>query len=133
MKKEHAAHNEKTCDYLLQAGEYNDWVVTTAFYAAMQYLHHEIFPLNLNNMIYENFNAYYDSVCNNMKHVISDRQSKHQITIDLVHKRLPNCNRFYRWLHHESSNARYANYKVSEQMALTARNYLNFIKNHLKK
>ena len=64
MKKEHAEHNESACDYLLQSGKYNDWVVTTAFYSAMQYLHNELFPLEYNNAEYSNFNSYYDSICN---------------------------------------------------------------------
>ena len=134
MKKKHAIHNENACDYLLQSGKFNDWVVTTAFYSAMQYLNYELFPLEIQDEQYDNFNIYYDSLCNYQGYtMINNRPSKHQSMINLVHSRLPNCNRFYRWLHNESSNARYSNYNVSNQMADTAKKYLNYIKSHLDK
>lgn len=61
---EQAKGHEKTCDFLFSEGkgEHNDWVITTAFYAAMFYLEHKIFPIksskyNRGNRI-ENFDLY---------------------------------------------------------------------------
>ena len=31
MRKAHAEHNEKACDFLYNNGNFHDWVVTTAF------------------------------------------------------------------------------------------------------
>jgi len=129
MKKEHAKHNEDACHYLNQSGKYNDWVITTAFYSAMHYVQYELFPMEVGSEAFDNFNSYYRSVCN----YIDVRPSKHQITIELVHTKLPNCNRFYRWLHDECFSARYSNYKVTCQKSNMAMKYLNNIKAHLYK
>jgi len=79
--------------------------------------------------IYDNFNIYYRSFYDYM----DDRPSKHYIIIDLVHIKLPNCNRFYRWLHDECFSARYNNYKVPCEKSNMAIRYLNNIKAHLDK
>ena len=129
MRKEHAEHNEEACHYLNQSGKYNDWVITTAFYSAMHYLQYELFPLEIGDEVFDSFNSYYRSRCR----YINDKPSKHQTTIEIVQTRLPNCNRFYRWLHDECFTARYSNYNVTSQKANTAVKYLNSIKAHLNK
>lgn len=45
MRKQHAIHNEEACDFLLSSNKFNDWVITTAFYSALHFVQHEIFPL----------------------------------------------------------------------------------------
>jgi len=129
MNKDHAEHNENACKYLYQSGIYYDWVVTTAFYSAMHYVHHDLFPMEFYDESYENFNVYYGSRYN---HLI-DRPSKHQATIDLINNRLPNCKRFYRWLYDECYTARYNKYNVSLEMAKKAMDFLTYIKAHLNK
>ena len=129
MKIEHAIHNEDACNYLYQSGEYNDWVVTTAFYSAMHYVQNELFPIEIYDETYENFNIYYASRYN---HLI-DKPSKHQVTIELVKNRLSNCSRFYRWLFDECYTARYNNYHVSLNTANMAMRYLKNIKAQLNK
>ena len=51
MKKrsslDQAKHNEKVCDYLGKKDSYSDWVITTAFYSARNYLEHKIFPRDI--------------------------------------------------------------------------------------
>lgn len=39
-----AEHNEEACNYLNNSGNFVDWVITTAFYSAIHYIHHKIFP-----------------------------------------------------------------------------------------
>jgi hypothetical protein len=129
MKKEHAEHNEDACNYLLKSGKFNDWVVTTAFYSALHYVQYELFPMEHHHTFYDNFNSYYDSLCD----YLNNRPSKHQIIIELVHTKLPNCIRFYRWLHNECFNARYKNYKVTCDNANMAMKYLCNIKRQLNK
>jgi len=41
---EFAEHNEKACNYLNDKGEFIDWVITTAFYSSIHFIHHKIFP-----------------------------------------------------------------------------------------
>ena len=131
MKREHAEHNENACKYLLESGKYNDWVITTAFYSALHYVHYELFPLKHQNNLYNNFNSYYDSICDYLN--VKSRPSKHSVTIELVHTKLPNCNRFFRWLHDECFNARYKNYTVTCEKANMAMKYLCNIKRQLNK
>ena len=62
IEKDHAVHNERACDFLLSSGEFNDWVVTTTFYAALHYVRYELFPLERNNVIYNNFEKYFSNI-----------------------------------------------------------------------
>ena len=41
---EHAEHNEKAYRYLCQEPEFSDWIITTAFYSAIHYIRHRMFP-----------------------------------------------------------------------------------------
>lgn len=42
----HGQHNEEVCDLLLLQKKYPDWVITTAFYAALHFVSYKIFPFN---------------------------------------------------------------------------------------
>ncbi|MEJ7683795.1 MAG: hypothetical protein WKG06_39235 [Segetibacter sp.] len=42
---DHAIHNENVCSYLELKKEYADWIITTAFYSALQFVSYKIFPL----------------------------------------------------------------------------------------
>lgn len=129
MRKQHALHNEEACDFLLKSNKFNDWVLTTAFYSALHFVQHEIFPIEEDSESYADLNIYYDKVLKKKNH----RLSKHFATIQLVSAKLPNCASYYRWLHDACMNARYSNYKVSKNKAQLARQYLEQIKNQLKK
>jgi hypothetical protein len=43
-KLDHAKHNQRACEFLRADGRYLDWVVTTAFYSAIHYVDHLLFP-----------------------------------------------------------------------------------------
>lgn len=62
MSKEHANHNAELCDLLLNNGRFNDWVVTTAFYAALHFVNYILFPLKFQDKTFYNFNKYYSSL-----------------------------------------------------------------------
>jgi len=77
MRKEHAEHNESLCELLLNNGNYNDWVITTAFYSAIHFVRHKIFPLDKydpqtgSQESFSNFNDYlnrFSRVDKNRKH-----------------------------------------------------------------
>jgi len=129
MKKQHAIHNEEACKFLLTNKKFNDWVVTTAFYAALHFVQHELFPLTDNRQKYTDFNVYFSKVLNKKK----KKLSKHSATIELVKTNLPLCSSYYRWLHDACMSARYNNYIVSESKAMNASNYLTEMKKYLKK
>ncbi len=128
MQKEHAIHNEAACDFLLANGNFSDWVVTTAFYSALHYVQHEIFPLTEQGVNFPDLDSYYHHLKQN-----GIQKSKHRVTINLVNTHLKNEAPKYRWLYDSCMNARYTNYEISNTLATQARNYLNEIKQNLKK
>lgn len=129
MRKQHAIHNEEACDFLLTSNKFNDWVITTAFYSALHFVQHEIFPLTHDDKKYADLNIYYGKVLKRKNKWLT----KHSATIKLVHLKLPKCSNYYRWLHDSCMTARYNNYKVSDRKAKRARVYLEDLKKHLKK
>lgn len=130
MKKEHAEHNEKVCDLLIKDGGCHDWVVTTAFYSALHFVQHEIFPLDVKGKTYISFEKYY----NEHFFGIKNKPSKHTATINLVYSSLGSSPGFlYKWLHDTCRTARYNNYKVHPSIAQLAKDRLSSLKSDLKK
>ena len=129
-KKDHAKHNEDTCEFLFKDGKYCDWVVTTAFYSALHYVQHEIFPTKIKGKQFDNFNKYYN------EHYlgISNKPSKHVSTINLVKAEIgDDAHQNYNWLYGLCMNARYHNYKVHPFIAEECLKRLARIKSSLKK
>ena len=114
MRLQHAEHNEKLC-LIIQAlpDNYNDWVVTTAFYSCIHFVEHKLFPLDINGVIYKNFNSYYHAFFVNTNNSLS----KHEAKIELVETYLVKVSSNYRWLFDACMNARYRNYIVSNMHA----------------
>jgi hypothetical protein len=128
LQKEHAIHNEAACDLLHANSNFSDWVVTTAFYSALHYVQHEIFPIMEEGIAFQDLDSYYHHLKQNGK-----QKSKHRVTINLVISHLKNAAPKYRWLFDCCMNARYTNYEISNTLATQARKYLNEIKQNLKK
>ncbi|RZK04111.1 MAG: hypothetical protein EOO43_22820 [Flavobacterium sp.] len=122
-KRLHALHNKTVCKLLNEAGggEMNDWVVTTAFYSALHFVHGEIFPLPGKRRVFTDFESYYNS-----EHP-EQSPSKHTVTNELVADHLPKLSGKYKWLFKECHNARYRNYTVNPLVAATALKYLEEI------
>ena len=129
MSLDHAIHNREVCNLIHQSGGFNDWVVTTAFYSALHFVHHKIFPLTINNITYKNFNEYFSQ---EIKHK-NIQKSKHDATIDLVHQELPNLVYPYQWLYTECYTVRYRNYTTSAAISEQARKHLQVIEKVCKK
>jgi len=129
LKKAHALHNEHVCLHLHGTGKYNDWVVTTAFYAALHYVQHEIFPLQHKGTTYHDFSHYYSRVMKPQNNKIN----KHAATIELVKSHIAPADVSYRALFDASMNARYSHYNVSPAKAAHAKALLDKIKGVLKK
>lgn len=116
---DHALHNEKVCKCVDEGG-FNDWVVTTAFYSAIHFVEHEIFPIeDLDGSVkHENFDDY-----------CSDRKGgKHKLRSDLVYRHLISVSGEYDWLKNTSWTARYNKYQVSDKVKEKAKDYLQSIK-----
>lgn len=121
MPSPHGLHNEQACRLLLQSGQFSDWVVTTAFYAAMHYLYHQIFPLTTGGKKFVNFEQYYQSLPDK-------KPNKHQATLTLVYKELNGAYTAYKWLHDNCFTARYHDYQIFPPIANTAMNRLLTVK-----
>lgn len=116
---DHALHNEKVCKHVDEGG-FNDWVVTTAFYSALHFVEHEIFPFQDegNSIEYESFDDY----------CTGKRGGKHKLRSLLVHENLETVSAEYDWLKNTSWTARYNKYQVSEDVKDRAIYCLNRIK-----
>lgn len=128
-KKLHGLHNAKACNLLIDLGngEFNDWIVTTAFYSALQLVHHHIFPLSILKRVFSSFDVYYCSEYYNFE------VAKHTVTRELVKSYMPRVSGKYNWLFKECYNARYKHYKINGVIAKTAKEYLDEIMIHVDK
>lgn len=129
MHRLHAEHNEEVCRHLnvVTGKNYNDWVVTTAFYSALHYVNHEIFPRKIKGTKYECLNSYYTTLT-------IPRLSQHNVTKQLVEEFLgDDAGDLYESLLNSSKSARYNDYKVSDQITAGCLNKLDALKKHIKK
>jgi len=121
-KKAHALRNFDLCIKLFDEGKYRDWVVTTAFYSAVQFIEYTIFPLVLKKVEYSDFDEYYEAKSNN------GFPNKHNVRKSLVSEQLPIIRTQYRDLLDECHTARYYNYEISADKAIEAKKNIQFIK-----
>lgn len=129
MTNKHAEHNERACDFLLESGEFNDWVVTTAFYSALHHANHEMFPTSIKGKDFETFNDY----CVYVKHITGKNPDKHKLTLELVGELMLGASPAYRWLYNKCMTARYSNYQVAPEFAAEAKKNLGIFKRYLRK
>lgn len=113
----HAQHNKKACDFLLANSKFNDWVVTTAFYAAMHYVQSKIFPYTEGSRTFVDIDSYVTYI----NSIPGGRKiSKHAAVKKLVNTKLPNVYTEYRKLFDTCMTARYSMYKVHKADAINA-------------
>lgn len=124
MRLQHAKHNEDACNAIYQLEKYNDWVVTTAFYSALHYVNHKLFPSEYEGTQFATLDTYYRH-----RFISSNRKpSKHWFTLNLVKEKLPTINASYRRLFELSSNARYIDYQTTPRLMEEARKSLIKVK-----
>lgn len=114
--REHAEHNEEVFNYLRQDLNYIDWVITTAFYAALHYVEFSVFPLKLNfagkPKEFKNLEEYHDFI---------GKKGKHQTRLKIVKDELSACRRFYEELFSLCMTARYHDYKFNNPKQIEKR------------
>lgn len=121
MSVEHAQHNEALCEHLFDTKQWNDWVLTTAFYSAVHYVESRIFPYTWNEVTYENFERFYPNRTDSSR-------SNHECRIKLVQKHISKAHSAYKWLFEECRTARYSKYQFTEERANEARKKLAIVK-----
>jgi hypothetical protein len=119
MHREHARHNESLCDHLIEQKKWNDWIVTTAFYSALQYVDHRLFPLKVKAVTYNSIENYCKS--NRLK-------NKHEVRKELVYDHIRKISPSFRWLLNTCHTARYQNYRIAEEVSLEAKRKLEIVK-----
>ena len=128
----HAAHNEKVFLHLLPKTEFADWIVTTAFYAALHFADSKIFPINYSEKGIQfkvsDMESYAVSALNKFGN------DKHVCRLKLVERHLRDVSFEFNWLHSTCKTARYNNYTFSDPDTIckTAEEYLNKIKSFVK-
>ena len=134
MKKDktrldHALNNEKACDYLSLHANYKDWVITTAFYSALQFVSYKIFPFihsdSGKDTKIESIDQY--------KGVLKTDLNKHKLLRDLVEDKCAEIHEDYSWLLSYSYSARYVNYQYPVEVSNRAKSLLAKIKTHCTK
>lgn len=130
MKKKHAIHNAEACELLYKDGNFPDWVVTTAFYSALHFVQHEIFPQKVGLINYTSFENYYNGHFNNRR----NKPSRHQATINRVYADLgDDLGDIYKWLHDTCRIARYHNFKTDPAIAELSKTRLKELRDSMVK
>jgi hypothetical protein len=130
-KSEHlqfAEHNEKTCNYLNDKGDFIDWVITTAFYSSIHYIHHKILPYTYkfpDGTIrdYQNFEKLYQQFK-------GGAQSKHGFLRNFVEANHEEIAIDFQHLMDTCMTARYIDYRFEPVAAKVARMRLKKIKKY---
>lgn len=122
---EHANHNEKTCNYLKKHVQYSDWVIITAFYAAMHYVRHLMVPQVIN-----------ETECNDFEKIFLLKKSigegRHGFQSSWVAINHAGISVEYNRLYEMSEFARYHNYEFTREESRRAFGYLEVIKEYVK-
>ncbi|MBE9492093.1 MAG: hypothetical protein IMY70_04350 [Bacteroidetes bacterium] len=124
---DHANHNESTCYYLSKKNEHNDWVITTAFYAALHFCRHKLFPKRLqidgSIRIADTFEKYCE-----LKGIY---KNKHKELRALIESDFPeDIASAYNQLMDNCFTARYSRYRFSNKISRLSQRRLKAIKNY---
>ena len=129
LKKQHinlALHNEQACGYLNNSNHYFDWVITSAFYAALHFVSAVIFPVEYDNEgekeTVNDIGTYRDFV--------GSRENKHKLMTDLVYSNCRGIGYSYRALLDLSYAARYETTCHARLYSDKARHYMGAIKTY---
>lgn len=124
---EHANHNSKVCNFLHKKEEYGDWIVITSFYAALHYVSHSIFPIQVTA---DNNTVNIADCVEEYKYLnnITNARSKHAILSDLVCEQLPEISTSYNRLKDLSFQARYQHYNFTRAISDDAKKKMEAIK-----
>ena len=111
----HATHNEHVSNLLCESDDNVDWIITTAFYSALHFTEHKLFPMKYTDSKGRKFKIkaladYYSFV---YPYGTPKIPNKHAVRLDLVNKNLPDIGPDYKWLKDTCYTARYVDYQFS--------------------
>ena len=130
---EHANHNFSAFSKIKELNEFDDWVVTTAFYSALKYMESDLFPGTYMHPVkqvedsFETFDNYKKS------HASIMRKNAHALLLDLIEEVYMENNgelvMSYQDLKDNCWNARYMDYKVDKDIVELCVEAIETIKN----
>lgn len=129
----HAHHNQKAAIHLYNDGacHFPDWVITTAFYAALNYVKHKVFPIGdmQSDGKFLFTYTFEDYLIQNNK----EREDKHSVIRTLVKQHCSPIRAEYDKLLDMCWGARYVDYKRTPEEALAALELLSKIAHYCDK
>ena len=114
---DHAKHNESVCEYLDTPKDKHDWVITTAFYSALHYARHKIFPYNMEirpnkRELFQTFDDYFSYY-----HSLYPNVNKHEAMKKLIRREIQSIADDYDHLFSMCHTARYVDYNLASIQA----------------
>lgn len=122
-----AVHHEGACSVLLGNGDYPEWVIITAFYAALHYANHLLFPRSVENR--DGSEVVVDTVDDYVR-VARPGIGRHLVRVQLLEQNNGIIGGVYRDLWDLSEAARYGTNEVTGLEVEHAIQCLNEIKDH---
>ena len=124
---DHALHNEKVCKYIQKKSDFADWIITTAFYSALHFVTHKIFPMNVEHngkrISISNFDIYH-------RQFNPNKLSKHEFRKELVELHCSEISDAFEKLYSLSYTARYVDYRYGRDISDEANKNLKKIKDY---
>lgn len=122
----HGEHNEKAC-LLMQAHDFLDWTITTAFYASLHFVTSKIFPFKYTSPDGATTITFNDiAEWQKFKNYTSNK--RHTLISELVGKHCSKICDEYEWLLNASWNARYHSHIHHKEVVNRAIDYMSKIK-----
>lgn len=115
MPLKHAKHNQAVCLFLKSNTDYNDWIITTAYYSAIYFIYHALFPDKYEDPIsgdIKSFNSW-EKYCHRLP---VNNNNKHKATENLVSEHFPEIYREFKILKDNCWTARYDKYIVVDSI-----------------
>lgn len=135
-RRNHAIHNEEVCRYIAEREEFGDWVITTAFYAALHWMNYKLFPFSFTDhdteesVHFRSLDQYRSYAFDNRKPI----ESKHHTLLRLARTFCPSeIASEYRRLFDMCMTARYRNYRTAPQIIHVVQSSLKTIHNYCDK
>lgn len=126
-KLDHALHNQEACNHLTQEERFADWVVITAFYSAIHFVDHQIFPIKGITTQGQKFTI---ANIDQYRNALAITKEKHAVRGDLVRQKCATINAKFEWLKSACWTARYTTFIVDNPTSTIEKTqkYLDAIK-----
>lgn len=123
---EHGVHNEDVCDLLNIEKKYQDWIITTAFYASLHFVSYKIFPFK--NPIKDSADILISTIEEWQSFKSYTSNKRHDLLAELVSKYCSDISEKYDWLLSTAKTSRYHQFKFDIIISNRAVDYMKAIK-----